>query len=149
MEGKRRDSQADLIERLTKELEEAEKAMDELLARIDMNADEISRIAFERALTRCRRCDGVGEVVGLGDDGNLRIIRCPQCSASHAGKWVGSNPIQTSEGRGIAETLAVEYLKKRGWGLTSDFEWMRPWIGYKPDENELRAINFLIDEWDC
>jgi len=40
---------------------------------------------------------------------------------------------------------AVKFLEARGYKLGRDWRWESP---HKPSEEEIRAICYLIDEWD-
>lgn len=41
-----------------------------------------------------------------------------------------------------------EWLKAQGYKLTRTWQWIKPTPDHTPTEDELRAIYFLIDEWD-
>lgn len=41
---------------------------------------------------------------------------------------------------------AIEFLKKRGFRLTEDWDWITPGTGVTEDERFL--IGFLVREWD-
>jgi hypothetical protein len=49
---------------------------------------------------------------------------------------------------GIADSRAIKFLNDRGYKLTRDFRWQKPHPNMKPTAKELRAIEFLIQEWD-
>lgn len=46
---------------------------------------------------------------------------------------------------GIAPEKAMNFLEKRGFKLTKEWDWIVP---HEPDEKEESAIMFLIQEWD-
>lgn len=64
----------------------------------------------------------------------------PQASNEDRALWGGAN--------GVGEDKAIGYLQARGWALTPQWQWAPPTLGYVPDNNEVGAICFLIDEWD-
>ena len=48
---------------------------------------------------------------------------------------------------GIDPSKAVDHLEKKGFTIDSDFCIIDP-EGYEPTEEDFRAIDFLIQEWD-
>lgn len=48
----------------------------------------------------------------------------------------------------IDSWYGIKYLQQRGWILTKDWHWKSPYQIFKPKEEELFIIGFLIDEWD-
>lgn len=45
------------------------------------------------------------------------------------------------------DTCAVNYLRDAGYKLNSRYQWIKP-EGHKPTAYEMRAIRYLIEEWD-
>lgn len=44
--------------------------------------------------------------------------------------------------------LAFEFLRERGWFLTSRWTWLRPMHQHVISLAEYAAIDYLCDEWD-
>lgn len=60
----------------------------------------------------------------------------PQASDEQRADWgIDSHPPQA-------------YLRAAGYRLTGGWEWIKPEPDHEPTNNEISAINFLIDEWD-
>lgn len=49
---------------------------------------------------------------------------------------------------GVGEEKAMKHLADRGWRLTKDWRWVKPSPDFKPGDDDIGAIQFLIDEWD-
>jgi hypothetical protein len=49
---------------------------------------------------------------------------------------------------GVMDDRAIKFLNDRGYKLTRDFHWKKPHPNMKPTAKELRAIEFLFQEWD-
>jgi hypothetical protein len=47
----------------------------------------------------------------------------------------------------ITDKVASRYLHKKGWILTKDWTWVLP-EHYRPTEQDLRAVQYLFEEWD-
>ena len=41
----------------------------------------------------------------------------------------------------------IEWLEKQGFKLRKDWRWQAP-AGREPTQEEIRAVCFLVDEWD-
>lgn len=53
------------------------------------------------------------------------------------------------EWRGPDDAYALGYLKGRGYTLDHDeWVWRHPDPGFQPTREDLRAMKFLVDEWD-
>lgn len=48
---------------------------------------------------------------------------------------------------GPSEEKALRHLESKGFLLTRGWDWVGP-HGYEPTEEDLSAIQFLIEEWD-
>ena len=46
------------------------------------------------------------------------------------------------------DTNAIKFLEGKGWRLTTWWRWARPTLEHVVTEEEWRAINYLIMEWD-
>lgn len=64
----------------------------------------------------------------------------PQATDEQREKWGGLD--------GVGEDFATEYLQGRGWTLLRSWHWRKPTPDHEPAEDEIGAIQFLIDEWD-
>ncbi len=51
------------------------------------------------------------------------------------------------ENGGVGEGKAIQYLNNAGYILRRNWTWQKP-EGHIPTEEEIGAIDFLIDEWD-
>lgn len=49
---------------------------------------------------------------------------------------------------GVDSSLAIKFLETRGFKLTDHFDWIPPVDHDVLTPKEIRAIVFLIDEWD-
>lgn len=49
---------------------------------------------------------------------------------------------------GIDDGPVIKWLQDRGWQYTQNWEWIKPSLDYKPTGKEIRAIEFLFQEWD-
>lgn len=52
-----------------------------------------------------------------------------------------------AEWDGPGEETAMAFLQRAGYRQRRDWTWQAP-DGHTPTDKELRAIQFLIDEWD-
>ena len=43
---------------------------------------------------------------------------------------------------------AVKFLESKGYKRTRAWTWVKPSMDHRPSEEEIRAICYLIDEWD-
>lgn len=48
----------------------------------------------------------------------------------------------------IDDAGPMRWLEKQGYKMTGGWEWIKPSPEHKPTEDEIEAIQFLIDEWD-
>lgn len=64
----------------------------------------------------------------------------PQASEELRREWAGSD--------GISEDKAENYLKSKGYKLTPSWLWILPNPNHNPTIEEIRAISFLVNEWD-
>ena len=58
-----------------------------------------------------------------------------------------STPELCAEWHGPDSQYAMDFLKRRGFTLNPDWTWYPP-NGREPTDKELRAIDFLFQEWD-
>lgn len=49
---------------------------------------------------------------------------------------------------GILDIPVIRFLEAAGYTRTADWEWEMPEGPYIPTDKEMRAIRFLVDEWD-
>lgn len=49
---------------------------------------------------------------------------------------------------GISDRKAIEHLERRGFVLTAKWQWMKPPQLKHITKKDLRAIDFLAQEWD-
>jgi hypothetical protein len=59
----------------------------------------------------------------------------PQASDKQRARW------------GLSDSKATQFLEQHGYKLMPDFLWVAP-SDREPTEQELDAIQFLVDEWD-
>jgi hypothetical protein len=52
------------------------------------------------------------------------------------------------EWNGPDDATAINFLRKQGYRRTRGWHWRLPKPDHVPTEKELRAIQFLIEEWD-
>jgi hypothetical protein len=63
----------------------------------------------------------------------------PSASDELRAEWGGQD--------GIGEDKAMAFLKEKGWHLSETWYYNHP-TGHEPTEEEWRALDFLIQEWD-
>lgn len=64
----------------------------------------------------------------------------PQASDELRSKWGGQ--------MGVGEDKACDYLLRRGYILTKQWDWWVPYGIAFPTLRDLEAMQFLIEEWD-
>lgn len=48
---------------------------------------------------------------------------------------------------GPSDEKALAFLRERGYTLVPGFEWRLPTPDHEPTEEELSAMQFMVDEW--
>lgn len=64
----------------------------------------------------------------------------PQASEEQRAKW-------GTDG-GAGDEKAIAYLEGKGFKLTRQFFWVKPWPYYILTNDDREAMSFLCDEWD-
>lgn len=47
-----------------------------------------------------------------------------------------------------SDDTAIEFLKSAGYKLTREWSWIPPTPPREPTKRELRAVQYLFEEWD-
>jgi hypothetical protein len=56
--------------------------------------------------------------------------------------WCDKDP------EGCGDAAAIEYLGRQGYKLTKEWFWIPPTPDHEPTEEENKALNYLVWEWD-
>lgn len=59
-----------------------------------------------------------------------------------------ASPELRKEWRGPGEQYAMRFLRGLGYSLTRTWQWRLPRRHHRPTEREIRAMWFLVEEWD-